>query len=206
MKIPSFLFVFLLASFATFGQTKNNINYFTLYGGISLSNTGVTFSLESIFHKNRGLSITREVAHFVTPNYPKPYTGSGLLGGAFGESTEPQSLLWISSISALQKFSTIHERLRFGTEIGISLVELQAPIFDYRGATTWLGNNGYKIIDRTREKTVGVNLRASLDLLLSKNFGLEFGIKSNLNFLHSTFGVDVKFTTGFLRKRIAEKQ
>ncbi len=201
MKTTPFLFVFLLSSFVTFGQTKKSIDYFTLYGGISLSNTGATFSIESIFYKNRGISITREVAHFVTPNYPQPYTGYGFIG-----NNVPQSLFWISSISVLQKFSTTHGVLRFSTEIGISLVELKAPIFEYRIATTWLGESGYKIVDRTTEKAAGVNLRVSVDLLVTRHLGLEFGIKSNLNPLHSTFGVDVKFTTGYLRKKIVEKQ
>lgn len=177
-------------------SVKKSINYFTLYGGLSFSKNSATASIESIFYKNRGIGITHESNHFVTPNYPKPYSG-----GLFGDG-KPYSLIWFSTISVLQKFSTHHDILRFGTEIGVSLVELHAPIFEYEQGSSWLGSSGYTITSRTTEKVVGVRLRASVDLLVTRYLGLELGIKSNINALHSTFGVDVKFTTGFLRKSI----
>ena len=177
-------------------SVRKNINYFTLYAGVAFSKNSATASIESIFYQNKGIGITRESDHFVTPNYPQPYNG-----GWFGNN-EPYSRLNFSTISMIQKFSTTHQMLRFGTEIGISLVELETPNFEYKRATGWFGDSGYRITDYTTQKVAGLRLRASVDLLLTKCLGLELGVKSNINSLHSTLGVDVKFTTGFLRKRI----
>ncbi len=183
-------------------SVKKNINYFTLYAGISLSNTGLGVSLESIFYKNKGVGITREMTAFVTPNYPKPYNG-----GWFGNN-EPHSLVNFSTVSMIQKFSTIHQRIRFGTEIGVSLVELETPNFKYVESNSFSGGfslgspSGYRIADYITQKTTGIRLRASIDWLLTRSLGLELGAKANINSLHSNWGMDVKLTTGFLRRRI----
>lgn len=205
MKSPKKSLVILLLLWSIVAQAQTvqaqnakQINYFTLYGGLSFSNTAGAFSLESIFYKNRGIGITREIERFITPNYPQPYNG-----GWFGDA-RPRTTVNFSTVSIIQKFSTAHQRIRFGTEIGISLVELKTPYFKYVRATTWLGESGYRIDNYTTEKATGIRLRASVDWLLTRSLGLELGIKSNINSLRSDLGVDIKFTTGFLRKRVTK--
>jgi len=185
---------------------KSDINYFTLYAGLTpflgTHYAGLILGthIESIFYRNWGVGISYEFRAFLTENVPQPYY-PGLI--CFGDDGKPRDFLRIASLNAIRKFPMTN-RLRLGAELGLTYVQYETPIFEYKNSSGGFLSfpSGYRQVGTKERTSFGSRTRVSFDWLLTRALGLEIGVLGQVNPIRSYVRPDIKMTVGFLRRKM----
>ena len=173
-------------------KQKCDINYFTMYAGLSTTSGA---HIESIFYKNWGVGVSLGTKAFATKNVPQPFSG-----GLFGDG-RAYDFLYSTNITVIKKFP-VSPRARFGADLGVSFINYKTPTFKYVQGDSWVASSGYRIKDYNIQNSTGLQARVSFDWLLTPYTGIELSVLGNLNQHQSFLSPNIKFVTGFLRKKI----
>jgi len=139
-------------------------------------------------------------------NYPKakhlPNNYKPSIGGFF-PAKNPRDYVKMLSLTLIREFPTSNKKIRFGIETGPSWNYYKITKFTPQDATPTRGwwnftpSNYSKTYDITN--SIGMSLRAKVDILFSKALGMEFAIFSNINAVRPLFGLECYFIFGKLR-------
>ena len=132
---------------------------------------------------------------FLTKNVPQPFSA-----GWFGDG-KVYDFLYSTNITVIKKFP-VSPRARFGADLGVSFINYKTPTFKYVQGDSWVASSGYRIKDYNVQKSTGLQARVSFDWLLTPYTGIELSVLGNLNQHQSFISPNIKFVTGFLRKKI----
>jgi hypothetical protein len=191
MKIRLILIVLSFLSISAKAQDSILIKKRILYGGFSIaSGSGMGMNIAYFFSKNNGLNISGGIQN---PSYK--YTPTPLWQPLFNGNNKFRQYSSFVSVSCIKKISINHPTIRFGTELGASWVHFKTPLFEYY----FLGGNGYKVTDYRIRNGIGLKTRVSIDLLFSKEIGLEMAVNSNINGLQSYVAFEGNIVFGRLR-------
>ncbi len=174
-----------------------------IYLGLGLSAPiGGAFAGSVILTSGWGGSVTWNVSYPSAKNLPSDFKrSSGFLSflDVVGEGKDKISAL---SFRVLKEFPMRSKKLRWGLEAGPSLVftgvatnfvrvpEPCNPLFGC-GA-----NYTYETIN---SNSLGLSLKGKFEMAISRPFGLEIGLTSNINSKRSYFGVDFLIMLGYVR-------
>ena len=107
------------------------------------------------------------------------------------------------SLRALKKFSIQSQAyVKFGVEIGPSLIHFRTAFRDdsYKGA--WLGIGKEIIHEKIVENSVGLSMRAKIEMPIARTFGGEFALVSNINKHQNYIGLEFLILTGWVRNKL----
>ena len=124
-------------------------------------------------------------------------------GGILWNQPTPSDRLQSYSLRALKKFAIQSQpHIRFGVEIGPSLIHFRTAFSDdtYKGG--WFGI-GHDIVHKKMVKnSLGLSMRAKVEMPFARGFGTELAIVSNINKHQNYIGVEVLILTGWVRNRL----
>jgi hypothetical protein len=129
---------------------------------------------------------------------------SGKTGGIFGPGFIPGDQITEISLSAVKEFpASVGKRVRFGLEFGPSLV-YYSKVENIQIQSAWIFGSYYSA-EYTDYTTVGINLRAKLEFPVSRVFGFEVAVYSNINPHKPHAGIEFYLTIGRVRDRLRPK-
>ena len=191
--------------YCNYAQTNNSTSpkvklsnlYLGLGGGIpNIGGVSTTFILSNDW----GGSISYKVGNSKAKNLPSNYRVGAFC--IFGDCI-PRDEVMMFSAKIVRTFPTSDKNARFGIEVGPSWNSYKIYKFTPRNATglfsSWSSN-----YNKSYEKTnsIGLSLRAKVDILFSRSVGMELALFSNINAAKSVFGAECYFTFG----KVSNKQ
>ena len=124
-------------------------------------------------------------------------------GGILWNQPTPSDRLQSYSLRALKKFAIQSQpHIRFGVEIGPSLIHFRTAFSDdtYKGG--WFGIGHDIVHKKTVKNSLGLSMRAKVEMPFARGFGTELAIVSNINKHQNYIGVEVLILTGWVRNRL----
>jgi hypothetical protein len=117
---------------------------------------------------------------------------------------DPNDLLDIFSITVLREFKTKQKNVKFGLEAGPSWVRYR--VAEYQGHTNFWGYDYYEVTYNPALESLGLFLRAKVNLNVARAVAFEFAAFGNINPYRSFAGLELSVNFGYLRaKRIKGK-
>ena len=159
------------------------------------------FSATFILSNDWGGSISYKRSYPKAKNLPSNYK---LATGGFFPAKIPKDYIQMLSLTLIREFPTSNHKIRFGIETGPSWNYYKITKFTPQKATQsnffgWIStsSNHSRTYDITN--SIGMTLRAKVDILFSKALGMEFAIFSNINAVRPLIGLECYFIFGKIR-------
>jgi hypothetical protein len=208
IKFICFAALFGVLSNCTYSQADSLITNKTLLSkyyvgfGAGFCNKGLEVGLSSTFilSNDWGGSIRFNSNFFEAKNLPPDYYDF-VLFMPFLSNGLPSDNVNVLSFNLIKEFPTRSKLIRFGIEMGPSLVNYKIANFrPVSNPIPFLGSN-YDII-RDKQSTVGLSLRLKAEFPLTRFAGLEIAAYTNVNGLQSVSGIElICLNLGLLREK-----
>lgn len=175
---------------------RNSPSYVGFGGGVcfpgSLWGLGYTY----ITTKDRGVSIRFNSNIFKSRNVPGDYYSDG------NRVFAPKDYINTVSLDFVQEFVAANKARRYGIEAGPSWVisrkaefELN-PDYDPSEERSWWFSTYKYHKSHGRENAFGVSLRFKMEFLIDHATGFELAAYTNINEIHSVFGIELDAMLG----------
>ncbi len=123
--------------------------------------------------------------------------------GVLWNQPTPSDRLQSYSLRVLKKFTIQSQaHVRFSIEIGPSLIHLRTAFRDDNYAGTWLGIGKDIVHKKIVDNSLGLSMRAKIEMPFARAFGAEFALVSNINKHQNYIGVEVLVLTGWVRNKL----
>jgi len=153
---------------------------------------GGVFAVTAFSQKGWGGSCTIKIQSPNAKNLPADFSpGLIILGDGI-----PDEYIKTVTLRALKEVPTDAASIRFGFEVGPAF-ESKRTLENFRKKTEWLSAN-YSY-DQVTHRSLGLSIKGKMEFPISKYFGFEFGLTSNLYAQRSYLGFDLLLTLGQLR-------
>gem|GEM_PF-2315072 len=203
------LSLFLLVSVGCVGQNRGLFPYVELgMGGCVDGGTVVIANNNFLFHRNNITSLGYYYCEHPGINTPADYTPGTAL---FGTATDPYYDLGMVTLTyGKMLFVPGAPEVQFALKSGIGVGTLSAPEnFTKRQPASGGGigffnfgppsNYDYDMVNST---LVSIIINPSMELSISRGFGIRLGVMGVLNNYHSTLDLQATMLFGRLRKRL----
>jgi hypothetical protein len=189
-----FLTVLFLLPKVNIAQNNNAVSCSSLYVnlGIGIVPSGPIFGvgINTLYSNNWGGSFAFNHNQWQSDNLPSNYA-RGIMNNI------PVDFINSFAIRAVKIFPNIENKIRFGLEGGLNLLQYEKKYFVINPYPGWFGSNYNEIY--TDEHTIGISLKAKAEICVMKYFGLQVGVISNINQYQSYIGGELQLITGKLR-------
>ena len=149
--------------------------------------------------KNLGFSVNVSTYSLKATNLPGDYTSS-----LWGMGGNPRDTYLAASILFVADFRVSNQKLRPGIEAGISYANYQEVQFD-RTEVGWgalFGDTQNYKTSETSESFAAFQGRLKLEVLPTKNIGIEFALFANISGSRPFIGLEAIFMLGKTREQI----
>ncbi len=196
------IIVLFLTSLSVFSQEDSTIISSTRKSKLYLNiGTGIFwnpdeiwgFGLNAIFPNNWGFSLSYNYYSLIAKDLPADYSG-----GFF--SFVPYDNIGSFSIRVMKEFDPFSKFIRFGIEIGPSLVLYEKLVFKPYNSSN-LGDKNYETSTIT-ENSLGLSLRVKIEIPAARILGVEIAAISNINKYQSYVGYELHYMIGCVRDKI----
>jgi hypothetical protein len=165
-------------------------------------NSGIQFNLSFLgkvsglveWPNNLGFGVEYSSGYLIYKNKPNDYI-SGLCFFGCGDINIQEY-----SAQIRKTFYNKNKHLKHGIELGISINDLQIPIFHKNDLVCFFCSN-YDVCYRS-QYNLGLKIKANSQLLPGRFFGMHFGIMANINSGYSYAGIELGWVFGKVRGRI----
>ncbi len=180
------------------------VNFYLGVGGGRISQ-GEIFGLNATLLKQGswGLQLKCQSNLTLSKQLPLDYTCSIYYGS---KQCGREDILTVTSLKFIRQFLTSSKRLRFGLEVGPSLVsnkiaQFKSGSFYYTSSDGVAQHQIYYNTSYIENNAIGLDLSAKVELPLLTFFGVELGMTSNINKFKSFLGYELIFNFGLVRNR-----
>lgn len=176
--------------------------YFGVGGGHRIQGGIGVFNITLVERGGWGIQLKTQSTNILSKLLPSDYSCDPFISGT---ACDKEDHLLVNSLKFVHQFLTRSKKLRYGLEVGPSMVIKKMAQFNPSSSSFTINGNletfNYYNTSITKKSTIGIDLSAKIELPIWTFFGVELGVTSNINKFKSFVGYEFIFNFGLVRNR-----